>query len=176
HARTDKDKHWPRRSTRAQIGDNATYILLGAAVDEHALGVAGGKYAATVGGARLVQNRCALRRWLPQWEGVDMELSAVMVHQPHPSRIGVDAPSAITLYRVVRPTALPQRVDHLQVFVRQVIPVVMLHLRIETHRARGAVQVAGDDVPPDAATREMIQCRHATGEQKRRFVRKVTGH
>ena len=52
----------------------------------------------------------------------------------------------------------------------------MLHLRIETHGAGGAVQVAGDDVPPDPATREMIQRRHATGEQERRFVSKVTGH
>src|SRR5271169_2259523 len=107
HAGTDKYQHWPRRGTRAQIGDNAAHILFGAAVDEHALGVAGGEYAAAVRGARLVQNRCALRRWLPQREGVDMELPTVMVHQPHPSRIGVDAPSAIALYRVVRPTALP---------------------------------------------------------------------
>jgi hypothetical protein len=49
----------------AQIGNNAAHILLGAAVDEHALGVTGGEYTATVRGARLVQNRCALRRRLP---------------------------------------------------------------------------------------------------------------
>jgi hypothetical protein len=80
----------------------------------------------------------------------------MVAHRAHPSWIGVDAPSAITYYRVVRPATFPQRVDHLQVFVREVIPVVVLHLDIETHGARGAVQVAGDDVPPDPATGEMI--------------------
>jgi hypothetical protein len=41
----------------------------------------------------------------------------------------------------------------------------MLHLRIETDGAGGAVQVAGDDVPPDPANREMIKRRHATANK-----------
>src|SRR3974377_1946198 len=99
-----------------------------------------------------------------------------MVHQAYALRISVDALSAITLYRVVSPPAFPQCVNPLQVFVRQVIPIVMLHLSSETHGARRAIQVAGDDVPSDAAAGEMIQCRHATGEQERRLVGKVAGH
>src|SRR6202008_1079589 len=102
-AGTNKYQHWPRRGTRAQIADNAAHILFGAAVDEHAFGVASREYAATVGGARLVQYRCALRRWLPSRDGVDIELLAVMVHQAHPARVGVNAVWAITFYRVVRP-------------------------------------------------------------------------
>src|SRR6266446_227062 len=108
-------------------------ILFGAGVDEHALGVAGGEYAATIGGARLVQHRRMLRRWLPQQHGVDTKLLSLVAHQVHPAWIGVDAPAAIAHYRVVCPATLPQRVDHLKVFVRQVVPVVMLHLHIEAH-------------------------------------------
>src|SRR5467141_5272224 len=105
-----------------------------------------------------------------------MELLAVVVHLTHPSWIGVGAPAAIARYCVVRPTALPQRVNHFQVFVRQIVAVVMLDLCIETHSACSAVQIAGDDVPPDPATREMIQRRHATSEQKRWFIGKIAGH
>jgi hypothetical protein len=83
-------------------GDDAPDILFGAAVDEHALGVAGGEYATTVGGACLVQHGCALQRWFPQRDGVDMELLAAVVHPNHPSRIGVGAPAAIAGYGVVR--------------------------------------------------------------------------
>ena len=115
------------------------------------------EYAAAIGGAGLVQHRCALRRRFPQRDGVDIELLAMMVHWAHPPRIGVNAALAITHYSVVRPTALPQRVDDLQIFVRQIIAVVMFHLRSEAHRARRTVEIAGDDVPADAAARQMIQ-------------------
>src|SRR5205807_10513120 len=99
-----------------------------------------------------------------------MELLAVVVHLTHPSRIGVGAPAAITRYCVVRPAALPQRVNYLQVFIRQIVAVVMLDLCIETHGACSAVEIAGDDVPPDPATGEMIQGRHATSEHKRWII------
>src|ERR1700736_7083992 len=105
-----------------------------------------------------------------------MELLAVVVHLAHPSRIGVGAPAAVARYCVVRPPALPQRVNHLEVFVRQIVAVVMLDLCIETHGACSAVQIAGDDVPPDSATREMIQRRHATSEQKWWFIGEIAGH
>src|SRR3984893_8510175 len=52
----------------------------------------------------------------------------------------------------------------------------MLDLCIETHGACSAVQIAGDDVPPDPATREMIQRRHATSEQKWWFIGEIAGH
>ena len=47
-ARSDEHQHRPRRGTSAQVGDEAADILFGACIDERALGVTGGEYAATV--------------------------------------------------------------------------------------------------------------------------------
>ncbi|MDT4869322.1 hypothetical protein FQZ97_1043460 [compost metagenome] len=49
----------------------------------------------------------------------------------------------------------------------------MLHLLRQAHGASGALQVAGDDVPADPAFAEVIQGRHAPGEQIGRVVAQV---
>src|SRR6266404_367640 len=48
HARFDEHQLRSRRGASAQVDDEAADILFGAGVDEHALGVAGGEYPATV--------------------------------------------------------------------------------------------------------------------------------
>jgi hypothetical protein len=52
----------------------------------------------------------------------------------------------------------------------------VLHLRVEAHGARRAVEIAGHDVPADAPLRQMIERRHAAGEQERRLISQVAGH
>ena len=44
------------------------------------------------------------------------------------------------------------------------------------HRPRGAVEIAGDDVPADAPAGQMIQRRHPAREQIRRLIGEVAGH
>jgi hypothetical protein len=51
----------------------------------------------------------------------------------------------------------------------------MLDLFAQAHGLGGAVEVAGDDVPAHPATAQVIEGRHAPGEQVRRFVGEVGG-
>ena len=98
------------------------------------------------------------------------------MHHVHLGRVGVEATRLVAQHRAVFPTALPELVDQRHVFVRQVVAVVVGGLSGEAHRARSAVEIAGDDVPADAPPRQMVEGRHAPSEQKRRFVGEVGGH
>ena len=52
----------------------------------------------------------------------------------------------------------------------------MVGLRVQPHAACGAVEIAGHDIPADAAAGQVIQRRHTPGEQVRRLVGQVGGH
>ena len=51
----------------------------------------------------------------------------------------------------------------------------MRDLPLDADRARGAVEIAGDDVPGDAAGGQMIERGHPPREQKRLLIGEIAG-
>ena len=86
------------------------------------------------------------------------------------TRSGLVAP-----HGAVFPAAFPQLVDDLHVFVGDVVAPVVVGLRRQPHAAGRAVEIAGDDVPADAAAGQVVERRHAAGEQIGRLVGQVGG-
>ena len=82
---------------------------------------------------------------------------------------------AVAQHGVVLPASFPKLVDHLHVFLGHVVAAVVLRLLRQAHAARGAVEIAGDDVPADAALGQVIERRHAAGEGIGRLVGQVAG-
>ena len=85
-------------------------------------------------------------------------------------RIGEHAARAITHYRIVFPAAFPQLVADFQIFLRQIVAIVVAELARQAHVARGAVEIRGDDVPANAPAGQMIEGRHAACEWIRVLV------
>ena len=77
---------------------------------------------------------------------------------------------------VVFPAAFPELVDHLHIFVRDVVAVVVARSACPCPAPRrGAVEIAGDDVPADPPLGQMIERRHAPGKRIGRLVGEVAG-
>ena len=81
--------------------------------------------------------------------------------------VGEHAALAVADDRVVLPGAFPQLVEHLEVLVGVVVAGVVRGLVGLAHVARRGGQIAGDDVPADAAVGEVVQRRHPPGERVR---------
>jgi hypothetical protein len=161
---------------RPDVLHDLLHAGLALAVHEHALGVRGGKARAARGGAGLVEHRRALARRLAQVHGVHLVLRAAVVHHVHLGRIDVDAVFLVAQHGAVFPAAFPELVDQRHVFVGQVVAVVVRGLAREAHGARGAVEVAGDDVPADAPAGQVVQRGHAPREEEGRLVGEVGRH
>src|SRR6187402_1983273 len=100
--------------------------------------------------AGLVQHRCSLRRWLAEVDGVvDAIVRALMIDAMNLAGIREDAALAVAQHRVVLPASFPELVDHLHIFVGDLVAVVVPGLLVLASPARGAVEIAGDDVPAD---------------------------
>src|ERR1019366_6916835 len=123
------------------------------AVDEDALGVARGENPAAIRGAGLIQYRGSLRGRLPQRQRVKTVLLALVPDRPDPARLGVDATGTVSHDRVVAPAALPQRIHDPHVFLGEIVTIIVRHLLAQPHRPRGAVELAGHDVPADPPAR-----------------------
>ena len=78
--------------------------------------------------------------------------------------------------RVVLPAAFPELVDHLHIFVGDFVAVVMPGLLFLAGAARGAVEIAGHNVPADPSLGEMVERRHPPRERIGRLVGQVGGH
>ena len=103
--------------------------------------------------------------------------NAFLVPDPmHLARIGIKAARAVAQNRVVLPAAFPELVHHLHIFFGSVVALVVLDLLRQAHAARRAVEIAGDDVPADPPAGEMVQRRHAAGEEIGRLIGEVGGH
>lgn len=146
------------------------------AVHEHAFGMLRGELDAARRRTGLVQHRRALRRRLAQMNRVDRVIRPVVAHAAHLVGPREHARVAVADHRVVVPAPFPQLVDGLHVVVRARVALVVPDLPREAHAARRAVEVAGHDVPADAAFRQVIERRHSPREQIRRLVREIRGH
>ncbi len=135
----------------------------------------GGELPAARRRARLVQHRRALRRRLGQVDRVKLVVRPVVPHAMNPVRIGKDPALPVAQHGAVLPASLPQLVDHLHVVLGHGIARVVAGLLALAHALRGAVQVAGDDVPADAPVGQMVQRRHAAGERIGRLERQRAG-
>ena len=113
---------------------------------------------------------------IPHRHRIETELLALVPHRPDAGGLGIDAAFPVAHHGVVSPAAFPQGVDDPHVFLGEIVTVVVRHLFAQSHRPRGAVQVAGDDVPADASLRQVVQRRHAACEQEGWFVGEVAGH
>ncbi len=90
-------------------------------------------------------------------------------------RIGIDPGRAVAAHGVVVPARLPELVEEVEVVVGTVVAAVVLREAVLADRPGGAVEIARHDVPADAATREVVQRRHAPGERVRVFAGDVDG-
>src|SRR5437879_4201013 len=104
-------------------------------------------------------------------DSVERIVLAIMLDAVNTRRLGEDAARLVALYGVVFPAAFPQLVDDLHVFFGDIVAVVMGVLAGLAHALGGAVEIAGDDVPADAAIGEVIEGRHPAGEWIGRLVR-----
>jgi hypothetical protein len=82
----------------------------------------------------------------------------------HLGRIGENPPVAVAQHGVVGPASLPQLVAHLQIFVGDVVAVVVAGLAGKADVAGAAVEIGGHDVPAGAALGEVVEGREPAGE------------
>ncbi|MND46836.1 hypothetical protein D3C80_377190 [compost metagenome] len=158
---------------RTHLVDLGSGAGLGLATDEHAFGVVAGKAQTALGAARLEQYRGALWRRFAQVISLDPIELALVTHFVHFVRPSVDALLTVVGHRVVFPAAFEQLVQHLHVFIGLVVAAVVFSLLLQAHGPGGAVQIAGDNVPADPATAQVVEGRELAGEQIRRFVGQV---
>jgi hypothetical protein len=90
---------------------------------------------------------------------VDPVPPADMVDRVYFRRIGIEPVVAVRDNSAVLPASFKEFIDDLHIFVREVVAVVVLDLPIEPHRPRGAVEIAGHDVPADTPPGEVIERR-----------------
>ncbi len=106
---------------------------------------------------------------------VEAKIRAVVADLAHAVRVGEHAARRVGLHGVVVPTAFPQLVDHLHIFLGDGVAVVVGGLAFASGAFGGAVEIAGDDVPADAPVGQVIQRRHAPGEAIGRLVGEIHG-
>src|SRR6266705_6011506 len=85
-------------------------------------------------------------------------------------RVGEDPARPVALDRILFPATLPESVDHLHVFLGDLVTLVVAGLRPQSHAGGGAVEIAGDDIPAGPALGQVVERRHAAGERIGRLV------
>ena len=90
-------------------------------------------------------------------------------------RVSKNPIGLVAQYSAVLPAGLPQFIDDRHIFVGRIIATIMIGLNGQPHAARRAVEIAGHDIPADAAAGQVVQRRHTPGEQIRRFVGQIGG-
>ncbi len=132
--------------------------------------MAGGKLLARVGTGGLIEDRCALARRLAKVRTGNLEMGAKVIDVTNFRRVGVDAALAVLDDRIVVPRAFPKFIEHIEVFVRDFITVVVRNLALEAEIARGVRQVGRDNVPGDTTFRQVVERAHPARERKRGLI------
>jgi len=112
----------------------------------------------------LIKHGSALRRRLAQVNRVDPIVVSLVPDTMDLGGIGEDAAGTIPQCGVVLPASFPELVDHLHVFVGDVVTVVVRGLLVLAGAASGAVEIAGHHVPADPPFGEMVERRHPPGK------------
>ena len=99
----------------------------------------------------------------------------VMADGAHFGGIGKYPARLVAQHRVVVPAAFPELVEHLKILFRRIVAGIMVRLPFQSHAARGAVEIAGNDIPADPPLGQVIQRRHAPRQEKGRLIGRVDG-
>ncbi len=124
---------------------------------------------------RLVKHGRALGRRLGKVVAVDLVVTALMLDPVDLARIGKHTRGLVAFDGVILTSYLPKACTAPPCIIGPLVAFIVLKLRIESHRAGGAVEIAGDDIPTDAAACEVIEGREAPGEKIWRLVAQVDG-
>src|SRR5215469_2247176 len=100
---------------------------------------------------------------------IDAVILAVMMNFVDLFRMGKNTVFAVAHHRVILPASLPKLINHLHIFVRDVVAQVMSCLCIEAGTPCGAVKITRDDIPAGASLGQMIERRHPASELKWRL-------
>ena len=133
---------------------------------EHGVGMSCGEAAAGVGGARLHQNRSALRAARHVQRSGHPVIVAAVVDRPDAVGSRVMPAEAVIDDRVLGP-AVPQRLDHGHELLAPGIARGVGHLAGAAKVARRRGQPRGDDVPGDAPVADVIEGRELPREVER---------
>ena len=140
---------------------------------EHALGVRGSELPSAWRSARLIEHRRPLWRRFTEMDRVEAVVSPRVLHPMHFRGIGENPARAVAQDRIVLPASFPELVNHFHIFIGHVVAVVMPGLLFLARAARGAVEIAGHDVPSDPPLGEVIERRHAPRKSVGRLVGQV---
>jgi len=102
-------------------------------------------------------------------------MRTVVLHRADFCWIGEHAASAVAPNGVLRPAVFPELVGRGEEILGDIVTVIMGAAGVEIHAAAAAVEIAGDDVPADAALREAIQRREPVSEMIGMIERQVGG-
>ena len=80
----------------------------------------------------------------------DLEIAALVADRMDLRRIGEDAPGAVAKNRIILPASFPQLVADLQIFVGDVVAIIVRALAAKADILRAAIEIGGDDVPAGA--------------------------
>lgn len=86
-----------------------------------------------------------------------LEVLALVIDRANECRVGPCVGVLVTLYSVVVPATLPQRVNDVEVLVRDLISLVMLDRLSQSHVARSTGEVRGHNVPSLVRVSEHIE-------------------
>lgn len=93
-----------------------------------------------------------------------------MLDRGHLGRSGENARGPVNDDGIVLPSAFPELVDDLQEFVGNRIALVMRNLGVVAQIAGSTFQRRGDNVPADAATRQMVERRQLASQRIGLFI------
>jgi hypothetical protein len=106
---------------------------------------------------------------------VYLVMAALMPHAMDLGRVSKNPIGFVAQYSAVLPAGLPQFIDDRHIFICRIIATVMVGLNGQPHSARRAVEIAGHDIPADAAAGQVVQRRHTPSEQIGRFIGQIGG-
>src|SRR5262249_25636888 len=102
--------------------------------------------------------------------GIDAVVPAVIADAMDLGWIGESANRAVAPDGAVLPTAFPEPIDDLHVFLGDRVALFVSRLRHQPHTGGGAVEITGDDVPPGTPLGQVVERRHAASEGVGRLV------
>src|ERR1700677_2027405 len=160
-----------RSSFRSHIADIGLQEPLRLGSDKDAFSVARRERFAGTRRARLIENRRALRRRFAQMIAGHVEVFSLVPDLVDLLGMSENAACAIPHNRAVLPAALEQLVEDFDIFLSDLVAIVVSTQAALPDVFRATLKVGGDDIPADAALRQVVGGREASGERIRMLKR-----